>query len=77
MKPKVLVFYLCLAIVFAGCAAMQPVSQPTTAVTPEPAVEEPKGLPGSHGPFDSNHRAMRRGRIKQTQPRRVAALRRV
>ena len=59
MKLQVLVFQLCIAIICAGCAAMQPVSQPTTAVTPEPAVEEPEGLPGSHGPFDRNHRAMR------------------
>ena len=58
MKPKVLVFHLCIAIICAGCAAMQPVSHPSPAVTPEPAVEEPKGLPGSYGPFDRNHRAM-------------------
>jgi hypothetical protein len=59
MKLQVLVFHLCIAIICAGCAAMQPVSQPSTAVTPEPAAEEPEGLPGSHGPFNRNHRAMR------------------
>ncbi len=58
MQRILLAYLIFTVVVLSGCAAMQPVSQPSTAVTPEPAVEEPKGLPGSHGPFDRNHRAM-------------------
>ena len=58
MEQRVLVFIICLAVVFSGCAMESRTSGTTTISTPA-AVESASELPRMYGPLERQHRAMR------------------